>query len=208
MVAPTPSSHYPEPAKAAVRFAPAMLFTVVMMAAGCASITPTADQGAAASVAATPTSAPTPSVAEVKPPPDPQQVGEARLAEGIALYDKGDFNGAIKLLQGSPEIWTTSVNTRLQAYKYEAFSHCLSNRRPACRYSFDELLKLNPAFTLSAAEAGHPMWGPVFKQAKREAAVHASASQGSPNQRAQGKRAADTRADNSVAKSGVDKDRR
>src|SRR5215831_3749398 len=50
-----------------------------------------------------------PPVAPVEPPPPPPPTpGERALAEGIALYDAGDFNGAIKRLLGAKEIWSDS----------------------------------------------------------------------------------------------------
>lgn len=99
--------------------------------------------------------------------------GEQRLAEGVALYDQGKFAAAIRKLQTSREIWADEPATRIAAYKYLAFSHCVLNRRQPCRRAFDALLKLDPGFDLTAAEIGHPLWGPVFRQAKQESAKRA-----------------------------------
>lgn len=90
----------------------------------------------------------------------------AALVEGIALYDRGDYNGAIKRL-GQNDIASASTSTRLTAMKYTAFSYCLTNRQQLCRQQFDKALKLDPAFDLAPGEYGHPLWGPVFLKARK-----------------------------------------
>jgi hypothetical protein len=96
---------------------------------------------------------------------------ERRLAEGIAHYDQGDYVAAIRTLMTADEIWRGPLQTQVTARKYVAFSHCLSERPQLCRQSFAELLRLQPDFRLAPAEAGHPQWGKVFEQARREAAA-------------------------------------
>jgi hypothetical protein len=101
---------------------------------------------------------------------------ELALAEGIALYDAGDFNGAIKRLLGAKDIWegpppTSPTATRLAAHKYLAFSYCVTNRRTQCRQQFTNAFKLDPNFNLEPAEKTHPIWGPEFDRAKKQAAA-------------------------------------
>jgi hypothetical protein len=97
---------------------------------------------------------------------------EARreLDAGIALYDQGEYMQAIRSLLTANELWRAPVPMRVTAQKYVAFSHCLLNRPQPCKQSFKDLLALKPDFDLTAAESGHPQWGSVFAQAKREAA--------------------------------------
>jgi hypothetical protein len=97
---------------------------------------------------------------------------EARreLDAGMALYDKGDYVNTIRSLLTAKEIWRTSIDTKVTAQKYIAFSHCLLQRPEPCTQSFRDLLRLKPDFELAAAEAGHPMWSSAFRQAKREVA--------------------------------------
>ena len=57
-------------------------------------------------------------------------------------------------------------NDKVSAYKYLAFIHCVSGREKLCYDSFKKALALNPDFELTPAEAGHPLWGPVFRSAK------------------------------------------
>jgi len=90
------------------------------------------------------------------------------LREGIALYDKGDYNGAIRRL-GSSDMDGASQRERLTAIKYTAFSYCVTGRQALCRQAFDRAFKLDASFDLGPGEHGHPQWGPVFTQAKQAA---------------------------------------
>ncbi|MES2152795.1 MAG: TssQ family T6SS-associated lipoprotein [Pseudomonadota bacterium] len=92
---------------------------------------------------------------------------QALLQEGIALYNNGDYNGAIKRLS-APEIGASGVKAaQLSALKYMAFSYCVTQRQTLCRQQFEKALKLDPAFDLAPGERGHPLWGPVFTRAKK-----------------------------------------
>lgn len=88
------------------------------------------------------------------------------LKEGIALYNNGDYNGAIRRL-GLADVTGGSKTTQLEALKYAAFSYCLTSRQTLCRQQFDKALKLDSSFDLEPGEHGHPLWGPVFVKAKK-----------------------------------------
>jgi hypothetical protein len=90
------------------------------------------------------------------------------LREGIALYNDGDYNGAIRRL-GSSDMNGAGPRERLSALKYTAFSYCVSGRQALCRQSFERAFKLDPNFDLAPGEHGHPLWGPVFAEAKQAA---------------------------------------
>jgi len=126
-----------------------------------------------------------PPIVPVAPPPPVPTPGGRALDEGIALYDAGDFNGAIKRLLSAKEIWTdattaTSTANKLSAHKYLAFSYCVTKRRPQCRKQFVDALKLDPAFNLEPTEKTHPIWGPEFERAKKEASAPAARAKRSP----------------------------
>lgn len=91
---------------------------------------------------------------------------EVALREGIAMYENGNFNGAIRRLTSS-DMNGASQAERLTALKYTAFSYCVTGRQALCRQSFDRAIKLDPGFDLGPGEHGHPQWGPVFAQAKQ-----------------------------------------
>ena len=97
----------------------------------------------------------------------PRTVAQTALNEGIDLYDKGDFNGAIKRLSNASEIWTSTKGIQTQALKYMAFSYCVTSRQTLCRQQFEKALKLDPHFDLAPGEKGHPLWGSVFERAKK-----------------------------------------
>jgi hypothetical protein len=92
------------------------------------------------------------------------------LAEGIKLYNEGDFNGAIRRLSVR-ELNSGPLPARLTALKYTAFSYCVTACPAQCRQAFDKALRLDPAFDLAPGEQGHPLWGPVFTRAKQSVAA-------------------------------------
>ena len=52
------------------------------------------------------------------------------------------------------------------AHKHLAFIHCAANRQKLCRDEFRKALAADPTLELEPAEAGHPVWGPIFKSVK------------------------------------------
>lgn len=89
------------------------------------------------------------------------------LAEGIELYNQGDFNGAIKRLGDDDITAGGSRQRQLEALKYQAFSYCVTSRKAQCSKQFEAALKLDPSFDLAPGEHGHPLWGPVFTKLKK-----------------------------------------
>jgi uncharacterized protein YceK len=101
------------------------------------------------------------------PQQEQEQVRKAAAAmlDGIRLYENGDFMDAIARL-GEPEIRSAPGPIRVEALKYIAFSYCVTRDLVDCRHAFDTALGIDPGFALGRGEGGHPMWGPVFEQAK------------------------------------------
>jgi hypothetical protein len=91
---------------------------------------------------------------------------QSALEEGLQLYDKGEFNAAIRRLN-APEINSADTATQVKALKYKAFSYCVTSRQTLCRQQFQRAVKLDPSFDLAPGEKGHPMWGSVFERVKR-----------------------------------------
>jgi hypothetical protein len=91
---------------------------------------------------------------------------ELALAEGVDIFNQGNYPGAIKRLQEAKKIASDSVYIQQDADKYTAFAYCLIGRRPLCRQHFVMLLGKDSSYELSSAEASHPMWGATFKEAK------------------------------------------
>ena len=93
---------------------------------------------------------------------------EQELSSGLKSYENGQYPLAAKHLQSALNGELTFKSDRVTAHKYLAFIHCVSDRKKQCRGEFKEALEINPDFELSAAEAGHPLWGPVFKEGQAE----------------------------------------
>jgi Tfp pilus assembly protein PilF len=91
--------------------------------------------------------------------------GSSVLSAGLREYDNGDYAEAGRDLQTAIDLGLTDEE-RASAHKYLAFIHCASGRERLCREEFRRALALNPDLHLTAAEAGHPVWGPVFAQLK------------------------------------------
>jgi hypothetical protein len=147
---------------------------VLLVLAGCGTPAPVVEPDPPKVQAPEPEPAPPP---PPPPPPPPVVTASARaLASGVALYDAGDFNGAIKRLAGAREIWDDSASAdalanKVAANKYIAFSYCVTNRRTQCRKHFVDALKLDPGFALEATEKTHPVWGAEFERAKKQASA-------------------------------------
>ena len=99
----------------------------------------------------------------------PLSKGRAALNEGIRLYDDGQHLAAAKSLQNALDLGL-SDRQQADAHKYLAFIHCSIGRTGPCREEFRQALMADPELSLAPAEAGHPVWGPIFKSVKGEAA--------------------------------------
>jgi hypothetical protein len=88
------------------------------------------------------------------------------LQEGTVLYEKGDFRGAIRKLVTARDTADDGSIVKKQSLRQLAFSYCVSNQRVLCRQQFASLLAIEPSFQLTRGEAGHPLWGPAFQEAK------------------------------------------
>jgi Tfp pilus assembly protein PilF len=87
------------------------------------------------------------------------------LSAGLKQYEDGRYDQSQKSLhsalqQGLPE------RDRVTAHKHLAFIHCASNREPECRAEFKKALSIDPGMNLAPEEAGHPVWGRVFRSLK------------------------------------------
>jgi Tfp pilus assembly protein PilF len=91
--------------------------------------------------------------------------GNNYLEDGVQNYEEGNYRVAKRRLQFALEEGLSRPD-RVKAHKYLAFIACVSNQQLSCREEFAIALELDPTFELSAAEAGHPIWGPMFKSVK------------------------------------------
>ncbi|CAB3942533.1 hypothetical protein LMG6001_00385 [Achromobacter insolitus] len=85
-------------------------------------------------------------------------------------YSAGRYGEVIRGVATSDALATSSKAVRIEAYKLQAFSYCVSKYPQLCEDSFARILALDPTFELAPNEAGHPVWGPVFQRARTQAA--------------------------------------
>lgn len=93
---------------------------------------------------------------------------EQELSAGLKSYENGQYPQAMKHIQTALSSELTFKSDRIIAYKHLAFIYCITDRKKQCRAMFKEALDINPEFQLSTAEAGHPLWGPVFRELQSE----------------------------------------
>ena len=91
--------------------------------------------------------------------------GPGALSTGLKQYEEGNYAESAKSLQGAIELGVEDQE-RANAHKHLAFIHCSSNRQQQCREEFRKALAVDPALELAPAEAGHPVWGPIFRSLK------------------------------------------
>ena len=87
------------------------------------------------------------------------------LIEGLRQFDAGDHPAAAKTLARALEQGLDRED-RATAHKHLAFMHCADHRTAPCREEFRKALAADPGLELSPAEAGHPVWGPLFRAVK------------------------------------------
>lgn len=91
---------------------------------------------------------------------------EQKLEIAVKEYEEGNYVTSMNSLEAVLATKSASRAQRIRANKYMAFISCISSHEKSCREYFKNILEVNPDFNLSAAEAGHPIWGPVFKNVK------------------------------------------
>ena len=115
---------------------------------------------ALAGCAAPPPVAPPPSgLAELMEKP-----GERALIEGIRAYDDGQYPQAEAALRKALGSGLASARDKASAHKLLAFITCTSERLAECEALFRAAKAADPAFALNRSEAGHPLWGPVYRK--------------------------------------------
>jgi hypothetical protein len=120
---------------------------------------------------------PPPPVREEEPVPQPSVKAVDELRRGLLRYDDAEYKEAARHLQRALEMGLPTPADTANARKHLAFMACVAKRTTACRTEFRKAFEADPAFTLAPAEAGHPMWGPVFKSVQAEVAKKRKAAE-------------------------------
>jgi hypothetical protein len=96
-----------------------------------------------------------------------ERPAEKALLAGIRAYDDAQYAEAEKQFRQALGAGLNSAKDRAAAHKHLAFIACTSNRMNECEAAFVAARQADPAFALSKSEAGHPLWGPVYKRLQR-----------------------------------------
>jgi Tfp pilus assembly protein PilF len=89
---------------------------------------------------------------------------EKALLTGIRAYDDAQYGDAEKALKKALDAGLASARDRATANKLLAFIYCTSERVAACEQAFRTARQSDPQFALTKSEAGHPLWGPVYRK--------------------------------------------
>ena len=93
-----------------------------------------------------------------------EKPGERALIEGIRAYDDGQYPQAEAALRKALGAGLASPRDKGSAHKLLAFITCTSERLTECETQFRAAKAADPAFALNRSEAGHPLWGPVYRK--------------------------------------------
>ncbi len=107
----------------------------------------------------------------VQAPPAPVGVvdvmarpAERALLAGLKAYDDAQYESADRLFRESLAAGLASPRDRAEAHKRLAFIDCAAGRLADCEAEFRLAREADRNFALDKAEAGHPVWGPVYKK--------------------------------------------
>ena len=107
-------------------------------------------------------------------PPPPQGLAdvldrpaERALFDGMRAYDDGQYPLAESALRVALAGSLRSARDKAAAHKLLAFIFCTSNREMQCEAAFRSARESDTTFSLTRAESGHPLWGPVYRRVLR-----------------------------------------
>ncbi len=89
---------------------------------------------------------------------------EKALLDGLKAYDDAQYEPAEREFRQALSLGLASAKDRAEAHKRLAFIHCAAGRLAECEAEFRLARQADPAFALGRAEAGHPVWGPVYRK--------------------------------------------
>jgi Tfp pilus assembly protein PilF len=108
------------------------------------------------------------------PPPAPVGVtdlsdrpAERALLAALRSYDEADYPAVERNADAALKLGLASTRDQAMAHKLRAFVYCTSDRTALCEAEFRAALAVDPKFELTKAEAGHPIWGPVYLKSRQ-----------------------------------------
>jgi hypothetical protein len=89
---------------------------------------------------------------------------ERALLAGLKAYDDAQYESAERLFREALAAGLASPRDRAEAHKRLAFLQCAAGRLADCEAEFRLARQADRNFALDKSEAGHPVWGPVYKK--------------------------------------------
>lgn len=89
---------------------------------------------------------------------------EKALLTGLRAYEDGQYEPAERQFRQALATGLASPRDQAEAHKRLAFILCTSNRLVDCEAEFRLARSADPTFALDKSEAGHPVWGPVYRK--------------------------------------------
>ena len=89
---------------------------------------------------------------------------ERALLAGMKAYDDAQYDSADRLFREALAVGLVSPRDRAEAHKRLAFIQCAAGRLGECETEFKLARQADRTFALDKSEAGHPVWGPVYKK--------------------------------------------
>ncbi|MEP6607485.1 MAG: TssQ family T6SS-associated lipoprotein [Burkholderiaceae bacterium] len=97
-----------------------------------------------------------------------EQPAERSFINGMRFYEDGQYERAEVMFKRALAEGLVDRNDVAAANKHLAFIACAYDRPAECESAFRAAFAADPAFKLSDAEVGHPLWGPVYKRVAAE----------------------------------------
>ena len=95
-----------------------------------------------------------------------ERPAERALMGALRAYDDADYPAVERQANEAMKLGLRSNRDVATAHKLRAFVYCTSNRLAACEAEFRAARTADPSFALTHAEAGHPVWGPVYLKSR------------------------------------------
>jgi hypothetical protein len=89
---------------------------------------------------------------------------EKSLLAGLKAYDDAQYEPAERLFKEALVIGLASPRDRAEAHKRLAFIGCAAGRLDECETEFRRAREADRTFALDKSEAGHPVWGPIYRK--------------------------------------------
>ena len=96
-----------------------------------------------------------------------ERPAERALMGAMRAYDDADYPAVERQANEAMKLGLRSQRDVATAHKLRAFVYCTSNRLAACEAEFRAARTADAGFVLTKAEAGHPVWGPVYLKSRQ-----------------------------------------